>query len=380
MRHAVAMKHRSLLTLPLIGILLVTTGCAQDQPEPPATSRPTVAPTVAPPTIDAPTPLIDLACEDIIGTPALAALSTTPLTSFGSAYRIPGSARYGIPQEYLLRHLQGTICNWNNGVAGDIDGASNAFTSVTIYLLPNATPAWDNYVRLYGDYALEPPACNGADQVNARCWWTGMTADATWVDVTFDGMKNSGTDAANVEQFTPLLDAIIAAATDAPRGEIWPVPASGTVVPLGCPSVVSAEAIGTAVGASPADVKFNAGPIGGTSILFEVETLLGADDCRWNTSQTVSEYGNPYSILRGGQWAWEESRENDQDISAAQPLDLTGLGSGDSAWISHRSGTFVDLILHGDWITISVFENDLAVYGVGDEAVISLAQSVVDAA
>jgi len=382
LRHADAMRPSSARFLLLASVLVITTACAQIPAEAPTHSPPTLtspSPTAEAASVVAPDPLIDRECDELVDPQAVSALSTTHLTSFGSEYRAIGSSRYGIPQEYSLRHLQGTVCTWHNSVPTDVDGGSEGATSLTVYLLPDATPVWSRYVEVYGDSAVEPVSCNGTEEVNARCWWTGMTADSTWVEVTYVGMKNFGTEAANIEQFSTIVDSVVASATGAPRREAWQPPDTSSPIPAGCPSVLTADAIAIAVGVPAADVDFWSGPIGGTSLLFEVENLVASDECRWLTSKTVSEYGDNYAVLRGGEWAWDDARESDPEIGAAQPLSLTGLAEGDSAWISHRPATYIDLIIDGDWISMFMWDDDLASHGVGPEAMVSMAQSVADA-
>jgi hypothetical protein len=368
---------------PLVFVVLLA-GCAPTPPAPTVTSTPTAASPSPTPTVELaadPEPLFDVACDELVSDALYSTLSTTALTPHDVFETEAGSFAYGIPYEWSLAQLQATQCEWRNDEApSDENGSREEFTSLSVIALPNAREAWDIYASLYDDSPeFTTTHCNGADEINARCAWTGLIDDTTWGEITFEGMKNFGSDKKNVARFTPLIAAVRTAIEGASRGESWTVPSDTLVIEKGCPSVLDAEAIVAAVGGKKSGVTFYDGYIGGTSLQFEAERLLASDPCRWLTSRVPAEYGTPYQVLRGGQWAWEKAREYDNEIASAEALGIDGLADGDSAWIrSSGSITTVDLLIGGNWITIDVSDESLEKNSLdANDVLSSLAQSVV---
>ena len=287
----------------------------------------------------------------------------------------------GINRELTLQQLQATQCLWHNGAPRENEnGASNAFTSLSIVALPDADAAWARYAKLYQLTAAEPVACNGGDDVNARCWWTGPIAGSIWVDIVFAGMKNAGSDAANVATFTPLVTEVVKNLEASQRGDRWAKPTGTVTIPRGCPSVLTAETVATATGDTPQAVRFARGPIGGTALVFEAEVMAGSDPCRWRTPKTDTEYGLPVQVLEGGAWAWDALRAIDPAARDARELQLTGLVDSDSAWIRQGApNPSVDLIVDGNWISTALYPEAIASLKLDAETVLTqLAQGVVD--
>ena len=341
-------------------LVALLAGCAPT-PEVPV-AEPTVAAPSATPTVEPvadPRPLFDIACDEILPASAYTPLSTTPLAASDVFELTADGVYYGIPQVYSIAQLQGTQCVWvNDEPESDENGHSDLYTRLSIDILPNAADAWHTYEEMYATSPeFTTASCNGADGVNARCWWSGLLDDTTWAEITYDGMKNFGSDSKNVAQFKPLIPLVRAAIEGSSATAEWTAPADTTPIADGCPSVLTAEAIASTVGGKASDVHFFDDYIGGTSLVFEAERMVGSNPCRWNTPTTEAEYGLPFQILRGGEWAWEAARGT---LFEAQQVDLDGLVEGDSAWLRvEEQLTTMHLIIGGNWIAIEVYPEAL---------------------
>ena len=362
-------------------LLLVLTACAAPEPTPtkPPVAEPSATPT--PIALEVPQPLLLAECDDLVSVDTYAALSTTALSAADPARSSLNEYSFGINPEFTLQQLQATQCLWQNDAPREDEyGSSNAYSSLTIVALPDADAAWESYTQLYELSAPEPVSCNGADSENARCWWTGMLANSVWVDLVFTGMKNAGSDAANVAAFSPLVTEVVKNLGAADRGKLWTKPTGETTISRGCPSVLSADAIASALGAAPKDVHFYRGPIGGTALVFEAEIIAGSDPCRWSTPRTEAEYGLPVQVLEGGAWAWDAARAIDPTARDASEVALAGLLDGESAWL--RTGSkipSIDVIVDGSWISVALYPETVASLKVDADATLTkLAQGILD--
>lgn len=61
------------------------------------------------------------------------------------------------------------------------------------------------------------------------------------------------------------------------------------------------------------------------------------------------------------------------------PLNLDGLGEGDSAWITTDGCRGVGLVIGGSWISLSIGAEDLTALAVDDDSLRLLAQAIVEA-
>jgi len=366
--------------------LLAFTGCTAPTPEattPPISepSAPAVTPTADPIVVTEPEPLLDASCSEITPGAVYSHLSTTALEEADPRELVEGEYAYGIPYGYPLAQLQSTQCLWRNDEPKyNKNGAANEYTSLSFTALPNGEDAWAEYKNVYGTTkGFVGASCNGAEQPNARCRYDGLLENGTWLEVTFEGMKNFGSDAKNLAKFKEVVAQASSVLESASTGVAWAAPADTRQIATGCPSVITPEDVATAVGGKATDVKFNSDGIGGTSISNEARRLLGANECRWFTKLAPSEYGTPYRVLAGGEWAWLSARESTAQFLAAEELPLDGLAEGDSAWI--RDDGYIltaDLIVGRNWIAIDTYNDSFASKTKSKAALSKLAQLALD--
>ena len=346
--------------------------------EPSSTAAPTPEPTIEP--LVTPEPLFEIACDDLVAPATYASLTRVPLEA-ASVINDAFEREYQhlIETSYKLQQAQATQCRWTNGLPQQESNGniSNTYSSLGVVVLPNAKKAWANYAEIYGEESKIN--CGTPDEPSTFCSWDGLVDDDTWASINFSGMKNFGSKTVNKRNFQPIIDAVKAGISSAPRGDTWTQPAETTTISAKCPNVLTAAMIADTLGDKKASVKFGDSYIGGTGIQFEAERIIDANPCRWWTPQTVAEYGTPYEILRGGEWAWEAARAGDNNVATAKTLPLDNLPDGDTAWI-RTEGEFsnVDLILGGNWISIVVYPETLQNYEISPrDAVKAFAQSVV---
>ena len=366
-----------------LALLLALAGCSTPEPEattppvaePVETPRPTA--TAEPVLITAPEPLLDVTCGEIAPDDTFSALSTTALKAADPRELADGEYAYGIPDWYPFAQLQSTQCQWHNDKPRyNENGAANDYSSLTLTALPNGHDAWAEYKDVYGTTeGFVGVSCNGADRPNARCRYDGLLENGTWVNVTFEGMKNFGSNAKNVAKFKELLAQVSSTLESASAGAVWAAPSDTLEIATGCPSVVTAEDVATAVGGKATNVIFNNDGIGGTGISREARRLIGAEECRWFTTFAPSEYGLPYRVLAGGEWAWRSARESTEQFTTAVELPLDGLAEGDSAWIRNDGYILTaDLIVGRNWIAIDTYNDSFASKSESKEALVKLAQ------
>ena len=377
---------RALAAAALVAMLLLAACTPTPAPEattppdsqPSTTATPTPEPTVE--ALVAPEPLIEIACDDLIRSSTYTNLTKDPLEAVSVIDdTFEREYQHLIETSYKLQQAQATQCRWTNGSPqlqsnGNI---SDAYSSLSVVVLPNAKTAWANYAEIYGEESRTN--CGTPDEPSTFCSWDGLVDDDTWASITLDGMKNFGSKTVNKRNFQPVIDDVKAGVSAAPRGDAWTQPVDTTTISTKCPNVLTGAMIADTLGGKASSVKFGNSFIGGTGIQFEAERMIDANPCRWWTPKTVAEYGTPYEILRGGEWAWELARAGDNNVATAKPLPLDNLAEGDTAWI-RTEGEYsnVDLILGGNWISMVVYPETLQNYEISPrDAVKAFAQGVV---
>ncbi|TBN57407.1 hypothetical protein EYE40_08365 [Glaciihabitans arcticus] len=376
---------RKSLVLTTLSILVISTlalvGCAKEPVDVAAPPTVTPSPVATPVALEAPEPILESTCDDLVPAASYGPLSTTPLKATDPFSFEVDEYSSGIPRQYALGHLQATQCLWiNDAPRYDENGSAEGFTSLWVTVLPDAAAAWAHYAKLYELDEAEPVDCNGSSGEDANCWWTGLVGDSLWLDIQFSGMKYFGGDSANRQQAQTLVDTVTANVIASTQRSAWTPPQTSLVIDPGCPSVLSAETIAGVVGGEPSAVGFHRGPIGGTALAFEAETQVGSDPCRWFTPTTQTEYGLPVQVLEGGEWAWAAAHTTDRGIRDATALELDGLAEGDSAWLraSDKIPT-VDVILDGNWISLSLYPETVDTLDLdAGTSLTSLAQGIVD--
>jgi hypothetical protein len=379
------MNRASVFPLILVALLA---GCAPTPPAPAPTSSPaaeapsaTPSPTVEPVVLTEPQPLLDISCDEIAPGETFASLTADPLKAAGREAFVAGEFAYGIPFSYTLQQLQSSECLWQNEAPKyDENGSSDEYVSLRVTALPNGAEAWGVYKKLYGTTkGFVGTSCNGADRPTAYCHSNGLLANGTWLEVTFDGMKHVGSDSKNVAKFSKLVAHISSALESAGTTQPWRAPDETYEIETSCPSLLTADDVASAVGGKASDVTFNDDRIGGTSLVFEAERLLHSEACRWFTESAPSEYGTPYRILRGGEWAWLSARETTEQFIEAENIALDGLIEGDSAWLRKDGSVLTaDIIVGHNWIAIDVYEESFASRAQAKAALLKLAQSSLD--
>lgn len=327
-RHHGLVHANALAALLAIGI----TGCTSP-PGPSATAPgPSVTASSTPRALEAPTPVVDLICDDLLGGPLFTEAFGMPLQL--AATELPSRL---IPISYGLRALGGLQCEWNTGTALDFDGAG-----VRVRVLPEAESAWARFAEYPG--SVVGWRCFSQSE---RCE-TNELVDSLWIEVTVISPNSE----ASAKAMAASIIAAFTALETPPRS---PSPPIDGALPQTCPEIVSDSEVAAALGLSEPIES-----VGGSEFDWPMEsvilTRLGGPRCVWGPDPRGEQVAW-LSSIPGGTWAWEEVR-------AALPADerpepITALASdGVDGWV--RCGTDgtcrADLIIGRSWIEIGVLE------------------------
>lgn len=332
--------------------LLLLSGCTPGTPTPTASPTveasasptPTPTPTVEP--VSAPEPRIDLTCAELGAALPLAATFSVPVSGVSRAATEYG-ADPSMPEEYVIRSVGGLVCEFSNGQPQSTTrGLNPDYVGVQVLVLPDPGPQWDRYVSYYGVSGDRSQFCY-SEASGATCNANAL-AGSTWVDASVVAAVNETAGAA-------LVDAVIAAIGSAgPGAGVWSPPAGTFALPDNCEGFIDAAALQSTTGLANLEPRGREG--GGWSLRAGAQTIDGSPSCFWAFQFADAGIGT-LKVLRGGEWAAGEA----QDIIGAASITVAGLPDGDEARL--RCGPadewcVVDLVLGGNWLEISLWEDD----------------------
>jgi hypothetical protein len=336
-------------------VALGLAACAAPQPAqtvvptPATTVRPSAAPTPTVTKALAPEPLLNLTCPAVISTATLSSSLPAPVTPVDPA-QTAVRAYPVIPEIYALRSLGGLACEWSNGLPlSDRTGQNPGYIGVQVLVLPNASSQWEKFVAMYGSSGAVGAYC--ANTMRPLYCSTNRLTGTNWVEVTVYG--------ANSEAAGTALgaEAVAAVAASTSGGAAWTPPLGTRALPSTCPGVIPDATVKSALGIS-VPVQASSGA-GGWSLKAGAIMNWGGPHCYWALSDSDSGVGS-LATVPGGAWAWAEARSFLTSPEAPTAVTVTGLASGDEAWLRCAPSDaycLIDLIVGGNWVQAHVWQD-----------------------
>lgn len=345
-------SHRSALAVvTALGIAVMLAACTPGDPSPTAEPTPGATPsptsTPGPAVALVPEPVLDATCADLLPAASIAATFPDALSEADAGHSSLAAPAAIVPA-YVVRSLGGVACEWNNGQTYSSSRGTNLdYSGVRVMVLPDAATQWDRYVAYYGSDGLGlfcgevfppyPLGCHGNDLVGDY-----------WVETTIF-------DAASPEAASALHASILAVVGAAgPGADAWTPPADTLALPADCEVILPMSSVQSALGVADSLVATTAA--GGWSLRAGADVNAAIVDCHWSYSDADAGVGG-IRVLPAGLWAWNEALPALTIPAAPAPLALTGLDSGDEAWIRcapANAECTVDLIIGGNWIELDV--------------------------
>lgn len=323
---------RGSVLLAIGAAVALTAGCGTGSASSP--TPPTDSPTPAPTTVAPPRSLSDLTCADL-ATPSLAGL-LPPETrvEVDAAWRQTNFLET-VAAHFSVLSVGGIACEWTSTTPTPEEGGGEE--RVTVTLLPSSAAQFDTW--LSAD-VVHPTTCS--PDVSCR---SETLVGSTWVSIAAEYTPLTSFDAYAAE----VLD-LVAAATP---GATPPAPD-----PWSCDDIATGADLAASLGfESPLAIDQHQGI---RSVWQAADDLAGTIRCSWTIPLSPPVSVGELSAVPGGAWAWDTVGARLTDPSAPVPLDVPGLGSGDSAWIrcsDTNQKCLVDLIVGGDWIEFRLDSN-----------------------
>jgi hypothetical protein len=337
--------------------VLALAGCApepapvESSAPPVVTPTPTPTPTVEP--ITAPTPLLDLDCNELIGD-GIDVLFAKSLSSWDPARTI-AEAGTTVPYKYDIEQLGGLTCEWSNGTPqSDKLGGDPNYVGLAVSVAPVTQDQWTPFRDYYGVSDNRQVYCFtdtgnfcAADAFVDGRWWLEVQATGT------DGVKASVLS----KTFKGIVSDMIATVTNAaPSGAVWSAPEDTIPLDSNCATILTGKQVATAVATTKTvEPRF---PQGGVSLDGTSREALDALWCTYSFADSDDGVGI-LTWLPGGEWAWNEARDFNLPGGAIVELDVAGLDEGEGAWVRCAdSNCVLDLVVGHNWITFQLYSDD----------------------
>ena len=315
------------------------------------TATPTPTPTLSSLDTTAPTPLVNLSCDDLTSTaevqkayPGVPLVATTDLADGDLA-----GVGNALPVSYYVRADGGVECLWDTKPVDNYQFTGKPNPSFEINVVFNAGAAWAAYQKgafftgnNYG--ACDVGICQTDDFVNN-----------TWIDILeLEPNQNHQSDVVQAVEKSAInavkSGGVAAALPAAPAGTL----ALGTQ----CPDFIADSDVQSALGSSGSVVSSTP-----TAYLEDESTFSTWDaaqsamhdkPCVWKSG---GKKIGALNWIPAGAWAWKEAQTHSLIDGPAQPLTVAGLHSGDGAWVrcdTAQTSCIADLVIGGNWIEASL--------------------------
>ncbi|WP_431805557.1 hypothetical protein [Microbacterium paraoxydans] len=333
------MRHRPLLALAAITVLLLT-GCAPE-PEPTETSTPSpsASPTPTAEPIVAPTPAFDVTCNDVA-----AEMATATGSEAGAVAEVLGvwSAPnwYPGPAQHMFQRAGGIACS-----------AGTTERNWEVSMAPGAA-ALTAGAESRGGYAGEEARC----EVGGYCFFQVVEGDVLVSGAARDEALGPD-DAEAIEAGLRRLGAAAAASLrDVETTE-------SEIVGVECARLLTDVELGEELGAEVHLIN----QFGGWSIPSEVyQTINGSRICYYASGE--DEYSAQgylmLTSLPGGAWAFER-------IEGEEPVEVAGADAALTG-VDEQGRTVLDVVVGTDWLRLTTFQGS----GISDLA--PLATTIVE--
>jgi hypothetical protein len=316
------------------------------------TASPTPTATLSSLDSTAPSPLINISCDDLAplaevqkAYPGAPLVATTDLAA-GDLLNV-GNA---LPVSDFVRADGGIECLYDTQPDNNYRFTGTPHPSFEINVVFNAAASWTAYQKLnfftgnnYG--ACDVGICQTDDLVNG----------STWIDI----LELEP----NPAQQSPVLDSVETTAKNAVKNAgtapALPAPDAATVA-LGtqCPDFIANSDVQSALGVTmPITAKTSTAYLEDTATY---STWDAAQDGLHDHPCTWKSGGIKFGALNwipAGAWAWKEAQTHSLIYGPAKPLVVTGLHSGDGAWVrcnTAQNACITDLVIGGNWIEASL--------------------------
>jgi len=350
----------------VLAVVLVTSGCSPTEPAstPDPVETPSASATpVAEPT--EPTPLLDLACDELASSADLAVAIDAGIEGANPHESIRGAGA-DLPYTFAIEALGGIACQWSNGEFYNSTFTTNPdYRGVRISLLPTTAADAETYGYSTSGDVDESIRCESDGYFT--CEGGVFVNDTWWIAYEADGVDGSNEADAKAHFFDLLSTAktAVESAADVPA---WTPPADTLAIGPSCPDIIPNATIestfdtGTEIG-NDADIGYG----DSYGIYAAARAQLDANRCFWSTSD-MAIVGTALWIP-AGDWAWAESQSFDSVSDGLEPLEVTG----GEAWLNCQDKALcvLDVVVGHNWIEANFY--------VGEDDVIDPAKSTPEA-
>ena len=314
-----------------------------------------------------PTPLVSVACADLVPLEDLRAALGEPLEPEDFPFEPGGTwslTHVGLRQGGAL------FCHWSDAA----NQAGEYPADLEIIALSDATAwaAWEKVIAGWGPPSGFGDASYGTCQSSLRGAYYycdhDVLVDGTWLYISVQNLADPDTAGPIIRS---IVDAVAAAEVSAAT---WAPPASAIALPADCEKLLSTEKVAAIVATAdiaPREPSLNMPLIRNPALATGLSAGL---DCSWSNPYS-SAVAMPVgvSVLPGAGWAWETGWAGPRaDRKPATAVE----GLGDAAFsgcATDENVCFVDVLAGGAWIAVS--GNNEA----GVDALAELARAALDA-